>query len=822
MSNYRANVIWDAIDSRSYKQAMLHVTKALKRNPKDEYVLALKAYILFMQKKMNESLLLTKELVAQNPVDPRTLELLYGILLDAEGLEEAGKVYEGAARKRPRDEELNLNWFWAMCTGGDVRGQQKAAMALQKSFSRRHYILYSIMSGFLLASSPDIVQQEKTLFSTLTYRLMPLIEPIQTAEEAVLKAHVLALLPDKQDELIAFLTAESAEKWNNLELATLRLDKVVASENWDLVFEVAMRTLTKELRDDFDSWKVLALAVKKIGSSEKLQEFEKLLKEKAKTRNGALAAVHYATVKTDKESELLEASKLYFQNFGRKQCAFEDLRWYLTSISAKTEWLEFIDSFIQENEIEGRLNISSSDQINVLVNARKFHYLLAPEDKTFVDENLKLYIELLPTFKSKVVTDYHYGTDLLLMSACWILEGRSTSFAMDGSIDKVLFAIVLLEIAASRDKHQFYVRLWLVRLYMYLGCFQSALGHFMALSIKNVQYDTLAHYLFSRISTIHPNYSALLKTREIYDTNAVQTPQMIKSAYQRAAYSQIAGFMEFSRRLSDSIGKGTLVIEAKRIARLLGMKMEGLAINPRLSKTTWQDNRDYDVLYNIGDNSDIEKKYSIGIRQDASWVKAFIVKEAIIDSILEMDTEKLEIWKQDLSELLKSSTSLTPGEKLSMSIAISLTDIALRHSVDDYKKLENLIKEFISVVAKWESSDSLNWEWLHSRFLLFETFKIIQTALDSLSSASVGVKKRTTTSVAAIKQTISASVDQIKEDARRLKLSRDSWASEKITFLETWSSIEELCASMNSLENIIQGIAKSQNEALTLLRNIRL
>ncbi|KAK9384365.1 hypothetical protein V1515DRAFT_611847, partial [Lipomyces mesembrius] len=78
----RTSVIWEAIDSRNYKQALQHVAKALKRNPKDEYYLALKAYILSLQRKSDEALLLAREIATREPTDSRILELIFGVILD--------------------------------------------------------------------------------------------------------------------------------------------------------------------------------------------------------------------------------------------------------------------------------------------------------------------------------------------------------------------------------------------------------------------------------------------------------------------------------------------------------------------------------------------------------------------------------------------------------------------------------------------------------------------------------------------------------------------------------------------------------------------
>ncbi|KAK9475757.1 N-acetyltransferase B complex non catalytic subunit-domain-containing protein [Lipomyces japonicus] len=772
MSKYRSNSIWEAIDSQSYKQALQHVAKALKRNPEDEYVLTLKAYILSLQRKGEEALSIARIVAAKVPTDTRSLDLLFGIIYDNAGYEEAGKIYEEASKKRTRDESLTLSWFWATCTGGDLRGQQKAAMTLHKFFSKRNYTLWTIISYYLLATSKHTTGQEKKLFSALAARLLPLAEPIKTAEEAVLKALVLSIQDDK-DNLIEFLTAEETDRWNNLELATLRLDYAVKYEKWQTVFDVALKTLTIENRDDFESWKQFCETGIKLG---KTDQVEKLLEERKKTRNGLLAKVHYYSVKGNAFDAALE----YFETFGSKQCGFEDLRTYVKSFDEK--WLRAIDN-------------SKIDGLNAKVNNRKFYYLLHKSNADYVSTNIRFYNELLPTIEGKLETDYWYGDDLLLTAAWWILDNRPLKHEIPNT-DRVLTAIAILETAASRDKHQFYIRAWLVRLYIYLGSFQQAHGHYQKLSIKNIQHDSLSHLLFSRISTVYPVWKPLLATRDIYDTNAVQTPHLIKSAYQNATFSQIPGFLEFSHRLGHSINKGVLCIEAKRVARALGMKLDGLGISPIMQSYDWQENRDFDVLKDV-ETEGVEIKYRIGPKQSSNWVRAHILKEAIIDDSDESSKVKAHV---DGLRSIDTSLEFTKVEIWSLDIVRSLNEPNTLHQL-----LEEGIKNFID-----EDSD-FTWEYLHHRFVVLETLKIL--------NESLARSRKSPKLVNPIKNLISHWTESIKEHAKDVKLGREKWASEAAARVSEF--VMGLDTSTIDLGSIFEGIAKSQGESITLLRNFK-
>ncbi|KAK9321332.1 N-acetyltransferase B complex non catalytic subunit-domain-containing protein [Lipomyces orientalis] len=660
-----------------------------------------------------------------------------------------------------------------MCTGGDVRGQQKASMALQKSFPRRQYTLWTIASCYLLAISDVVTPQEKTLFSTLASRLIPLTEPVTTAEEAILKARVLELIP-KPDGLISFLYDDATEKWNNLELATMRLEAVVKSERWDEVFDTSVATLTSENRDDFESWKQMAYATTKLDSEQRTRVFVELLEKRQKTRNGALAGVYYASLHGSEET--FKAAKIYFENFARKQCAFEDLRPYVMAFDAH-EWLAFVDEQIT---FSMSMENATQSEVDTLVNARKFHYLLAPESKSFVDENILLYNKLLtsPALQGKLETDYFYGDDLILMAATWLLEGRPVSSTVSKE-DVTVAVIILLETAASRDKHQFHIRLWLTRLYLYMGCFQRALGHYSVLSIKNIQVDVLSHYLLSRVSTICPTWKPLISTRDIYDANAVQTPYHIKKVYENGAFSQVAGFMEFGKRLSDSINKGILCVEAKRIARMLDMKMDGLAINPILVSTKWKENRDFSIMYGITRKGEetLETKYRLGPKQTGVWVNAFILKESVIDDLLTAD--KRREYSSSLKDLLAKENleALTPVEKWSLELVLQLSNVVDSPTPDSVTALQKCLTEGFENFAK-QCDTSLSWEWFHLRFTLAETTKVVVASLDSLI-ALPGVKKngKVVSSIISSKKAFQAAMNNLKEDAKKLKMGRANWTS---------------------------------------------
>ena len=91
--------------------------------------------------------------------------------------------------------------------------------------------------------------------------------------------------------------------------------------------------------------------------------------------------------------------------------------------------------------------------------------------------------------------------------------------------------------------------------------------------IKQIQNDTLAYFLLTRISALHPSSNKteplLKEALKIYKTSRSQTPGMLVLAYERGSYAPMMGFVEFADRVSGSVCRGMWEVEKSRIARLL-------------------------------------------------------------------------------------------------------------------------------------------------------------------------------------------------------------------------------------------------------------
>ncbi|KAK9472269.1 N-acetyltransferase B complex non catalytic subunit-domain-containing protein [Dipodascopsis tothii] len=806
MSSYQTSAIWQAIQLRRHPQALQLVQKALRRNPQDPYMLTMKAHVLGLLGKHDESAAALRDVVEAVPTDINTLELAFGVLVDALDTERARKLYEAAVRKRPRDEDLADGFYMAMCVTADVRGMQQAGMLLQKAFPKREYVLKAVEGCYLLAKA-TAAGNERTLFATLATRLLARVAPLATAEEAVLDAHVRALVGDRT-------TAAEADTWNNLELTNAKLDALVAAADWPAAAALASRVLFDEGRDDYTFWRALVDAA---GAGAGASELPGRLAAHAHERNGSLAAVYAAAAAG---GDVAAAAAAHFALLSTKPCAYDDLIGFVAALDPAA-WLATVDAAAEAAVAGG-----ARDRAAVVVSARRFRYALAPTDEAYVATNIRLYNELLPCLAGKAATDYYVGDDLLVLAAAWLLERRPGAAA--GWADTVAACIYLLEVAAARDSHQYRVRLWLVRLYSVLGCAERALGHYDTLAIKNVQVDTLAHYAFTRAATTRPAWQPLIKTRDIYSDNAVQTPRMIRAAFDHDAYSQVEGMIEFGRRLTTSVGRGLLLVESRRTARFLRQSMDGLAINPRVAECEWTDNRDRALLDVPGTTpaavAAAEVATRVGPLQTGAWVRLFAAKEAVVELLTQ--PTRLPPAVATLAAALaaaRDAGTATAAELAGVELVLLLARSAGRPNDSDTlaKTAAALAAASAAATAAAQAEPTLTWAYFHDRLELVEAAKLVlaHTAWLGTPAAAAGgppLKAATVGAANSLRRKATALLAEIRDKAGA---ARGKTTADMAARVRAIAGVAALDAGAATLERVVEGIAASHDDGLVAVRN---
>jgi N-terminal acetyltransferase B complex non-catalytic subunit len=143
----------------------------------------------------------------------------------------------------------------------------------------------------------------------------------------------------------------------------------------------------------------------------------------------------------------------------------------------------------------------------------------------------------------------------------------------------------ILEHLIQSSPHNYPAQLFLLRIYSLLGAGSMALSMFSKMSIKHMQYESVAHNFFTRLASIHPHsappiegaeykdfdpQSALVAGLKFYRGAEISTSRYRTSGLNQGAYVHTKELVELGRRLSKSICRRMYALDVRRAQRLVG------------------------------------------------------------------------------------------------------------------------------------------------------------------------------------------------------------------------------------------------------------
>ncbi|CAJ1960492.1 unnamed protein product [Sphenostylis stenocarpa] len=144
--------IWDAIDSRQFKNALKHVTTLLAKHPSSPYAYALKALVLERMGKPDEAFTVAldaKDLLYLNEpllMDDLTLSTLQIVFQRLDHLDLATACYEHACSKYPGNLELMTGLFNCYVREYSFVKQQQTAIKMYKLAGEERFLLWAVCS----------------------------------------------------------------------------------------------------------------------------------------------------------------------------------------------------------------------------------------------------------------------------------------------------------------------------------------------------------------------------------------------------------------------------------------------------------------------------------------------------------------------------------------------------------------------------------------------------------------------------------------------------------------------------------------------------
>ncbi|KAI2680984.1 hypothetical protein DTO013E5_8853 [Penicillium roqueforti] len=730
----RNNQIQDAIDSQNMKQALQLIEKRMKKGENTHFLKAWKANVLFnhadvthKKKGIAETLELCK---ADPPIsDLDSLDILHSTLRNMDDYTELrSAIWERAAKAKPQDRDLQMRWFKFGYEAGDWKSAQKAAMSLQKNFPReRKYYFWAIFLCYLVSDDKSSSDMDRKLFGTLAYRLAQkavaevpsnpteLLSPpraIQTAEELLLVVRILES-QSRWAEIVQVLNSEntglSSRIVNNDR--TFMLAKVTslgAAELWEeghsyvkgllTVPEDEAERKTLHERDDWKYWNLLILAVRRLEKSPGLlsdtqQHIEKFIEFSPKSRNAHIAIMDIVLTGFKRgertEDDLVIACQRYFDQHKHKLYAFKDLRGVL-----ETRDDALIHRVAQNclDSVEGK-----PDDAIPLINAYKLQYcdrisanknVLKSSIETLVRNCLYFYdaFTLLAKTQDKKqesqpdtasAMESRPTDDFCIIAAMALLQPNTAGQASEKVSNTALIrAAGILEHLLIDSPHNYEAILMLIRIYLLLGAGSIALRWFGKLSIKQMQYESVAHNLFTRFATIHPHPAPLIEGGEYKDFDAQVAFITALDFYRHASFtiknSLIKGLddgtyvnlddtIELQKRIRDSICRRMWALDLRRMQRI--RKGNHLALHEEIAQNTSpaQDQRKYDGFMDLErcGKPAFEHRLRAGPVPGENWLASARLTDRLFSVLESIGSQKPVVLEPELPDIGKLSLSQT-------------------------------------------------------------------------------------------------------------------------------------------------------------------
>ncbi|KAI8350533.1 N-acetyltransferase B complex non catalytic subunit-domain-containing protein [Mortierella sp. GBAus27b] len=728
--------IYDAMEVGNYQKSIQLCNKALARQPDLHIVKALKALAFERSGKMSEAMALCDEIQWAKPTDEATLRTLSMVLRTAGKNESMTKLYENASKVHPKNENLATQWFMSLARSLDYKGQQQVALQLHKNFKKTKYMFWAIMSIALQAenasgSQPNVLYQ-------LAERMMAKLKTegkIENIEELQLYLIILLGQKDRHLDALALLEGDIGVKTKaieNVELRYLRIQLLIKAERWKDARDATVQILTQINSDDwrtilqyFDTI-FLPIQDADLKTSDNLSEARAFISElvqkegKNPKRGPFLAQIELEKRVQEKiggnKETIMDLLVAYFAKFGSKSCCFEDLSTYISSLE-KADAEEFRTK-LKETAGEKSETIK---EVAIQINIARFERFIGLHAKlrsadtmALVNKLWKLYEEALPLGKGLEETERQYGDDYAIMAAHLLIDVHKDT----KSYFPLLNASFMLERALSASKHNYQIKLVLIRIYELVGAFNCAASIYNTMSIKHVQHDTMSHFLTDRASSyglFNEALGQLYAAHDIYHSSTAETPEMILQAYKYSTFSKVQEFIEFQSRLENSLQKMIADREMIRleflredsVSRALTWLQELDVSNLKLKRQFIEsriDNRDTTVMLNWNPQGtpSVEMLTRPAPQPGHTWMTLFTVVPRILKhmALLSPIDAEYEEFTMSLDGLISSVTS-AEGEKLS---ELTVEEVKLARIISRVAKVYQILSQ--AIVAQNSNSPS--------------------------------------------------------------------------------------------------------------------
>ncbi|KAI7742863.1 hypothetical protein M8C21_027876 [Ambrosia artemisiifolia] len=562
----RVRPVWDAIDSRQYKNALKLSTALLSKYPNSSYALALKALILERMGKMEEALSVcinAKDLLHKNDsflIDDLTLSTLQIVFQRLDHLDMATSCYEYACGKSPNNLELMMGLFNCYVREYSFVKQQQIAIKMYKIAGEERFLLWAVCSiqlQVLCGNGGEKLLQlaegllKKHIASHSLHEPEALSVYISLLEQQAKYGDALEILSGNLGSLMMIEVDKLRIQGRLLARSVLMIGNVsiiilVACWKMTVVCPFWLIALPSECQHrqtaSIDTWRMTRHALLTFTDPifdcciSKASEFvENLMTQ---VGNDSIRGPGLANLEIERRKimygrgnaeKLVGDLILYFSRFG-----------HLASFTADVEvFLQILPSDMKKQLLEKLvkcIDSSSTPSRNVLGQHITFFkireligvtFSLPVEDLVgFAVQMTEMYCQNLPLSKDLDVQESMYGEELLSMTCNALVQ----LFWRTKHVGYLLEAIMVLELGLTVRRYK-------------------------SLDVKNILLETVSHHIFPQMltSSLLVDINDLLKGYiRFMEDHFRESADLTFLAYRHRNYSKVIEFVQFKERLQRS------------------------------------------------------------------------------------------------------------------------------------------------------------------------------------------------------------------------------------------------------------------------------
>ncbi|XP_048420479.1 N-terminal acetyltransferase B complex auxiliary subunit NAA25 isoform X1 [Pyrus x bretschneideri] len=593
----RVRPIWDAIDSRQFKNALKLVTALLSKYPNSPYCLALKALVLERMGKSDEAVsvcLSAKELLHSNDsvlMDDLTLSTLQIVFQRLDHLEMATSCYEYACGKFSNNLELMMGLFNCYVREYSFVKQQQTAIKMYKLVGEERFLLWAVCSiqlqvfcgngsEKLLSLAEGLVK--KHVASHSLHEPEALMVYVSILEQQAKYGDALEILSGKLGSLLMVevdklrIQGRLHARAGDYTAAASVFQRILelCPDDWDCflhylgcLLEDDSNWCNMAITDPIHPPKFIECKISTLGDEvfdsrmSSASDFVNKLLENI--GDNFLRSPYLANIEIERrrhlhgkgdDDKLMESLIQYFLRFGHLACFTSDVEMFLEVLTPD-----------KKAELLGKLK-ESSDSISAVptkvlgrsITFFKIQELIGNTFKLPVGElegsavqMVEMYCQNLPLSKDLDSQESMQGEELLSMACNALIQ----LFWRTRNFGHYFEAIMVLEFGLTIRKYVWQYKILLLHLYSHLGALSLAYEWFKSLDVKNILMETVSHHILPQmlVSPLWADLNSLLKDYlRFMDDHLRESADLTFLAYRHRNYSKVIEFVQFQERLQHS------------------------------------------------------------------------------------------------------------------------------------------------------------------------------------------------------------------------------------------------------------------------------